>query len=82
MFHRWTFRHTHHLLSRPADSEDENEQAGGEKLPYKEDGAERQVASVAKITLQVRLKTSTHIVEAFFFFLRSVNITFIRACVF
>lgn len=36
--------HTTYLQSRPANPEDDNEQSGWEQLPYKEDGAEDQVA--------------------------------------
>lgn len=52
----WVWRAELDLLSGPADSEEEDEEAGREQLPDEEDGTERQVASVAEFTLQVSLK--------------------------
>lgn len=58
----WVWRAELNLLSGPADSEEQDEEAGREQLPDEEDGTERQVASVAEFTLQVSLK-----IQVFFF---------------
>lgn len=49
-----------YLLSRPANSEDEDEQTGREQLPYEEDDAEGQVSSVTQFITQVSLQAHTH----------------------
>ncbi len=53
-------RCANYLLSRSANSEDEEEQTGWEQLPYEEDGAKGQVAPVAQFTTQVSLQANTH----------------------
>lgn len=49
-------------MSRPANPEDEDEEACWEKLPYKEDGTKDQVSFVTQFVTQVRLKTHTRFV--------------------
>lgn len=70
-----------YLLSGPAHSEDEDEEAGGEQLPDEEDGTEGQVACVAQLTAQVSLHTHTVIEQCLQAILKALtNITVYWLC--